>query len=529
MTAQGTIVGTFQYMAPEQLEGKEADARTDIFAFGAVLLEMLSGRRAFAGESQATLIASIIKEEPQPVSTVAPRAPRAVDRLVRRCLAKRAEDRWQTARDLLAELKWIVEHGADAEAEEAAAGPRKAAGWLPWAVAVAALGVAAFFALRGPAPETGPSRAIRLTIPIPASTEFGDDLAAPPAISPDGGAVVFGVIDDSGNRSLWLRPFDGFEGRALPNTNDAGFAFWSPDSRHVGFFADGKIKRIEVSSGRVQTVTEAGYPRGASWSREGQIVFVPNSNDGTYVVDASGGKSVQLTAPDPEIPDCSHRWPVFLPDGDAYLFVLRLASDGRRAAATVYGEASGAGEIWVVDLERGVRTRLAASAWYHAYPVWSAGGDRVLYASQRTGTTEVYARVADGSREEELIYGTGQDTELFDASPDGKYLAVFEVGSGRPRQDIWIHSLADGTTESLVTGDASYNGARFSPDSKWVAYVSTESGLRRSGAAGDGCGDGARGGGLGARGAGGAVSDCGSRRRDGCEYGSSAVLDCYSG
>jgi Tol biopolymer transport system component len=592
LTAEGTIVGTFQYMAPEQLEGKEADARSDLFAFGAVLYEMLTGRKAFAGESQATLIAAIIKEEPRPVSASTSVAPRSLDRLVRRCLAKQPDERWQTARDVALELRWIREHGAADEAEASVPAPsRGTLPWLPWAVTVAAIAVAVFFALRGPG--GGPSRSVRLTIPIAATTEFGDNLASPPAVSPDGSIVAFGVIDDSGSRSLQVRSIDDFEARPLPNTRGAGFAFWSPDNRHVGFFGEGKIKRVEVATGRVQTLADAGVARGGSWSGDGKIIFAPTSNSGIYMVDSSGGAAEQLTTPDPEIPDCSHRWPVFLPDGEHFLFVLwtndpaarqehggvyvasitdaepprlllpdpsavayappgyllvvrgenliavpfdastlevtgkaivlaegaqynpgnghamfsvsaegtlvyaagvtsivpsdlarydregsrrqtigdpspyvdlRLSPDGTRAAAMIYGAASSTGEIWVVDLERSVRTRLAAGAWYHDYPVWSPEGDCVLYGSQEEGSQEVYSRRADGSGEEQLIYETGQDTELFDLSPDGKYLAVFEVGSGRPRQDIWIYSIEEQKVEP------------FSPDSKWVAYVSTESG-----------------------------------------------------
>ena len=603
LTAEGTIVGTFQYMAPEQLEGKDADARSDLFAFGAVLYEMLTGRKAFAGDSPASLIASIIKEEPRPVSLSTPMVPRALDRLVSRCLAKQRDERWQTARDVVLELQWVVEHGADDEAEAATSATRTP--WLPWAVAVAAIAVAAFFALRGITPETGPARSVRLTIPIPSGIVFGTDFASPPAVSPDGSSVVYGLIDDSGGTSLWLRPVGDFEARPLPNTEGAAYGFWSADSRDVGFFAEGEIKRVEVATGRVQTVTDADIGRGGSWNRAGKIVFAPNSNSGIYMVDAAGGLPEQLTTPDPTIPDCSHRWPLLLPGGERFLFVLwtndpaarrehggvyvasvkgdepprrllpdpssvayappgyllvvrgqnliavpfdakkadvtgeaiviaedaqynmgnghalisvsaegtlvyvagqtpivpsdlgsydregslkavigdpapyrdlRLSSDGMRAAAAIFGAATGAGEIWLVDLERGVRTRLAAGAWYHGSPVWSPDGERVMYSSQKSGADEVYRRLADGSGEAELVYETGMDTELFDWSPDGNYLAVFEVGSGRSRQDIWIYSIEQRKAEPLVTGDATYNGVRFSPDSKWVAYVSTESG-----------------------------------------------------
>ena len=599
LTAEGTILGTFQYMAPEQLEGKEADARSDIFAFGAVLYEMLTGKRAFAGDSQASLIASILKEDPNPVSVSMPRVPSSLDRVVSRCTAKNPDDRWQTTRDLAVELRWIRQAGDEpSPAETAKAGGTS---WLPWAVAVLALLLAGFLALQGTSTSvntTAPAR--RLMIPVPGATDFGVDPVGPPVVSPDGRHVVFGVMRKT-RSSLWIRPFDDFVSRPLENTEGAVHPFWSPDSRHVGFFADGQLKRIEISTERVQTITESGGSRGGSWNSEGKILFVPNANTGVHLVHEGGGEVTVLTEPDPQVPDSSHRWPHFLPDGRHFLFVswtndlvareqhgglfvadldggaperlltdpssaiyvpghlmlmrddnlvaipfepesvrvtgdptviasgvvynrgtghgvfsaslegtlaygsgvafrpttlawydragkmlttvgepapyygMGLAPDDRTAGATLAGEA-GDGEIWLVDLERGGRRLLAGGPWDVNHSIFSTTGDRVLYGSQQAGKVDLYAQRADGSGEPVLILADQYDKEPYDWSADGRYIAYFPEGASPGPPGIWIYDIEEQQSLTLISGNRAFYGARFSPDGRWIAYVSEESG-----------------------------------------------------
>ena len=600
LTAQGAIVGTFQYMAPEQLEGKEADPRTDIFSFGATLYEMLTGRRAFSGESQASLIASIIREDQRPLGKVVPEASPALERLVQRCLAKRPEERWQSIGDVALELRWIEQTGGDRLPESTASRGLAASAGMAWGVAVAALLLALFVFIRGTPPVETRGPSARLSIPVPGITDFGIDTgAAAPVVSPDGRSIVFGVIDEKGKKDLWIRRIDDFNARPLANTEGAQLAFWSPDSRHVGFFANGRVRRVEAATGRVQSVADAPYVRGGSWSVHGKILYAPAYNTGIHLVDAAGGEVRQLTMPEPDIADSSHRWPCFLPDGRHYLYVLwtndtaalqdrggvfvatiddsepprrvlpdasnvvwvpqgyllvmrgenliavpfdadrrevtgdavvvaeevdstsgtgfaafsasndgtlvyatstggndsqlvwygrsgtrtgavgepapfasaRLSPDETRAAVTLLGESSSTGEIWIVDLQRGVRTRLASGTWFNENPVWSDDGTRVIYASQQRGTLDFYSRLVDGSGEEQAVLLSDEDKRLFDASMDGRYLAYGDLSF-----DVWIHSFGDTKADRILYGEPRYGSVRFSPDTRWITYVSNESG-----------------------------------------------------
>jgi len=230
LTQEGTILGTFQYMAPEQLEGKEADARTDIFALGAVLYEMATGRKAFSGTTQASLISAIMSSEPPAISSTQPMVPRALDRVVRRCLAKDPEGRWQNARDVALELM-----EASAVAAPAAAVRRTVrGGWIAAGVLLALLLASLLVPRRSPAP---PLPKLRVTIPPPA----GAAVQGMVALSPDGRMLAFVATGADGKDFLYLRPLDSLESRVLPGTEGAAFPFWSPDSRSIGFFAQRKL------------------------------------------------------------------------------------------------------------------------------------------------------------------------------------------------------------------------------------------------------------------------------------------------
>ena len=244
LTAQGTILGTFQYMAPEQLEGKEADARTDIFAFGAVLYEMVTGRRAFAGKTQASVIAAILAADPPPVSTLQATSPPALDHLVRTCLAKDPEERRQTIHDVKVELKWIAEGGGRQATSPAP--PAKLA-WLPWILAAVILLAAAPFVIAYFRRSPDEARAVRSFILAPQKTNFTG--VGNLAISPDGRRLAFVAIGSDGANLLWVRPMDSLAAQSLNGADGAAYPFWSPDSRFIGFFADGKLKKIEASGG----------------------------------------------------------------------------------------------------------------------------------------------------------------------------------------------------------------------------------------------------------------------------------------
>ncbi|HEY7573761.1 MAG TPA: protein kinase, partial [Thermoanaerobaculia bacterium] len=248
LTERGTILGTYQYMSPEQLEGGEADARSDIFALGAILYEMATGRKAFSGKSQASLIGSILRDDPTSVSEVAPMIPPAFSRVIRTCLAKDPDDRFQTAHDVRLQLQWVAEGGSQAGLPAPVAARRKSREKLAWAVAGAAIlaaGLLAFgFVRRAPAPP----RMLRFEIPVPEDVTAVDA----PRLSPDGKIVAFNATDKSGKIQVWLRPLNALEARPLAGTEGTTRPFWSPDSQFLGFFAEGKLKKIDISGGPPQ-------------------------------------------------------------------------------------------------------------------------------------------------------------------------------------------------------------------------------------------------------------------------------------
>ena len=306
MTEKGAVLGTYPYMSPEQLEGKDADARSDIFAFGAVLYEMLTGRRAFAGESAASIIGAILHTEPAP----APEVTGPVEPVLRRCLAKDPNDRWQTATD----LKWALEHLREEKSATVSRTSR-----LAWAVAGACLllaVVATILWLRQPAAET---RTWRLPVNPPPGAEFRSGSA----VSPDGRLLAL-VATTNGKASLWVRPLDSLSARELPGTEGASLPFWSPDSKSLGFFAAGKLKRIDVAGGAPQVLCDVSLPRGGTWSAEGVILFAPNTITGLQRVPASGGIPTPATSLDVG-QEIGHRWPQFLPDSRRFLYYVQAS------------------------------------------------------------------------------------------------------------------------------------------------------------------------------------------------------------
>src|SRR5215472_14152578 len=325
LTGEGTIVGTFQYMAPEQLEAGQVDARTDIFAFGAVLYEMITGRRAFTGKSRISLIGAILKDEPPSVSTIQPMSPPALDHIVKTCLAKDPDERWQTARDLMRELKRVSESGSEAGTPAPVVvrvNNRERAWMAATAILILAL-IAAFIIIAHLRQSPVSARAIRFSIPTPNLTALGDDFA----ISPDGGRLAFTATDSSGKERLWVRQLDSLSAQPLPETEEASFPFWSSDSRFIGFFVRGKLKKIDVSGGAPQTLCDAPVGRGGTWNQDGLILFAPGPSGALYRVSAAGGEAAPLTTLD-QTRGNSHRWPQFLPDGRHFLYLSRQEKSG---------------------------------------------------------------------------------------------------------------------------------------------------------------------------------------------------------
>jgi serine/threonine protein kinase len=313
LTTAGSIVGTIQYMSPEQIEGKDADARSDLFAFGAVLYEMATGKRAFAGKSQISVASSILEKDPEPVSATKPQMPAAFDYLVATCLAKEREDRFQTAHDVRLQLKGILQslQSAAAIAPGPSArmfGPRLLLDSV--ALLLAAAAVIFFLSQRGSAPALS----VRAYIPPPPGTAFrasGFD-SGPVVVSPDGKTLAFSAVDEKGRTNLWLRPLNAQQATMLPGTEDAATPFWSPDNQYLGFVADRKLKKISVSGGEAQTLTddaESAERGSGDWSSDGTILFCKQNLGPIYRVPASGGEVSQVTRLDKD--EISHDYPSF--------------------------------------------------------------------------------------------------------------------------------------------------------------------------------------------------------------------------
>jgi Tol biopolymer transport system component/predicted Ser/Thr protein kinase len=313
LTGTGQILGTLQYMSPEQLQGKEADARSDLFSFGCVLCEMLTGKHAFKGESAA--IAAILEWEARALE------PEGLNRVVRACLAKDPADRFQTARDLKRALEWSVSGDGETPLLEGAPEPGGARRlWLGWGVAAAlAVGLApiAFLHLR----EKPPAPATPLRFQIPAENATGSL-----SLSPDGRKLAFLVGD-----RLWVQFLESGESRDL-TAAEPGVPFWSPDSRFIGYTSQGKLKKIEATGSPPQTVTDlrSNLWGGGAWNQDDVIVFGDRPL-GLFRVPASGGVPVQITALDPARHENSQYCPSFLPDGRHFVYIRSSTDEGKSA------------------------------------------------------------------------------------------------------------------------------------------------------------------------------------------------------
>jgi Tol biopolymer transport system component len=500
-TIEGTILGTLQYMAPEQVEGKvdEIDGRTDIFAFGAVVYEMATRKKAFEGKNPASVMAKILEVEPPAMSSIQPMTPPALDRVVQRCLAKEPDERWQTASDLTHELKWIAEGGS--QAVRAGAMAAKAAR-LDWrqalmvgmaAVALLAVGGIATRILR-PVPTAAPE--MRTEIVTPSTT---DPVSF--ALSPDGSQIVF-VGSGDGPSGLWLRRLDATEAQPMAGTAGALFPFWSPDSRSVGFFADGRLKRVEIGGGSPQTLVSSAAARGGAWSPDGTILFTPDANSPLFRISASGGEAVAVTRLEKE---SSHRFPQFLPGGQQFLFYAQGTSETsgiylgslnslevKRLAATDTGGVY-APNRWVffirggtllaqqLDLRRGELTgdpvTMADSVGLHA-----ALGVGAFSVS----ATGLVAYRPGGSAERQLVWFDRSGNQLGPMGPDANGLSVPSLSLDSRRvaayravqgnADIW---LLDATRSTRFTFDASLDRfPAWSPDGSQIVFDSNRKGRR---------------------------------------------------
>ena len=477
VTAQGTILGTFQYMAPEQIEGIDADARTDIFAFGCVLFETVTGTKAFDGKTRASLIGAILKDEPPPVSQVQPAVPAGLNHIVATCLAKDPDDRWQTARDLLRELKWVAEGGVSSAAPTTDSRLVTRSSTLPWAVAGAAVILACvLLMLWAPWRAAAPPRVTRTTITTsgPAAltiTGVDRDLA----LSPDGTHVVY--VGNNGTQ-LFVRALDTLEPVAIATGGDVRGPFVSPDGQWVGFVDGTTLRKVALTGGAPITLTSVdGIPRGATWAPDDTIIFATNNPaTGLQRVSAAGGMPEVLTRPDRAQGEADSFWPEILPGGRAVLFTITSQTGGLDAA-----------QIAVRDLRTGTQRILVRGGSHGRYLASGPGspkraereGGHLVYVAAGTlraipfdptrlethGTAiPVLPRLATTS------FGAGD----FAVAAGGTLVYVDAPGSlaANARTLVWVDRT--GNEEPVAASPRAYVHPRLSPDGTRIALASTD-------------------------------------------------------
>jgi len=499
VTQQGTIVGTFQFMAPEVLQGQESDARSDIFSFGCVLYEMITGRRAFEGKSQISVASAILDKEPESITMIQPMVPAGVDHVVQGCLTKDPQTRWQSAADISRELRWIAS-GASGVSKALPEPPRSRwSQYLPWAVAAAVLVAAVLWsALRAPAPV----RTMRSFLPPPAEMgfDFTGDFSGPPAINADGTAVAFCARNQKERDSLWVQSLGDLSAKKLDGTEGASFPFWSADGKFVGFFADGHLKKVLAAGGPATVLADTPNPRGGAWNQDNVIIYEPDYRDSIWRISAAGGTPQRLTKFEGG-KHTTHRWPVFLPDGKHFLFFATNHSGGSEQGIYI-GSLEDGSYKHVLDADSGaqygsgyllyhLQSQLLAQKFDPASGAVS--GDPTPVANVVEYDTGTWHTTFAVSQNGVLVYEPGSKTlgtDLFwldrsgktigkagergfykgsgRISPDGKRLAV---AMGDPQADIWVFDLARGSRTRLTFGGGTNLQPSWTADGQRVVYV----------------------------------------------------------
>jgi eukaryotic-like serine/threonine-protein kinase len=602
ITRAGAILGTLYYMAPEQVEGKETDERSDIFSFGIVLYEMITGHRPFTGDTQAAVLASLLKDQPPPMNQRQPATPRALERVVRKCLEKKPEDRWHSARDLKPTLELIDLDALPTSLSSASVpipvqmpAPTPKRGWLLPAIGATVLAAMAAVTAWALWFKSAPTAAMtRFQVALPENVNFSQYVS----LSPDGRKLVFNSTGENGG--LWVRDLDSLEWRQLPGTQNAASPFWSPDSKFLAFGVGTQLKKIDIAGGPPQTLTESAFPAGSGvWTRDGIIIFGGRGAGSLSKVSQAGGVATPVTTVDIARGEAFHALPTLLPDGkhfiylrnggaevtgmyggsldakpeeqskerflagafaasyvNGYLFFMRdntlmgqpfdagslkvtgepvpvvegvattgsigvfsvspsgalayrsgasagnylltwvdrqgktldtfgqngfdgdvrLSPDG--AHGVVRDAASNArGDLWTLDFARGIRTRFTFRQSAGSTGVWSPDGNRIAFSAGALMEI-LYEKASTGAGEEkELWKEPGKILYPTSWSRDGRILLYYTVNAGGGAADLFALPLeGDRKPVSLLSTKAAEGQPKFSPDMRWIAYSSNESG-----------------------------------------------------
>lgn len=587
VTTSGALLGTVQYMAPEQFEGKDADARTDIFAFGSMLYEMVTGKRPFPGKTQIKVVSAILEDDPHPVSQLRPDLHPAIKHVIETCLQKNPENRYHSAHDIAVELKWISQTSREQPSQTRAFSKL----WLAAIVMIGALLGGLTTNLLTTTPSAPP--AALAILPSPGFTLNFSGIYGPPAISPDGTRIVVVGADSNGTRSLLLRSLDRTILMPLQGTDGASYPFWSPDGKHIGFFTSSTLKIVDVDGRSVMDLCAIEQGRGGTWNNRGEIVFGTRTS-GLLRVPASGGTPVPLTRL--TVREANHRFPTFLPDGEHVAYVVQspliaqvqlvslhnpnpaplpgvisnvafsqgrifhVRADGTLLAqrfnferlslepdlevvakpvgydgqfnyaafsvsshgAIAYEEGSGStanevawydragkeggkfptllsqtsvrisprgdqllyiatqgarNDIWVAQLSRGTRTRISLESEGGVFGIWSPDGRQVAYRNGVGGGDSIVVRTSDGLGSEHVVAKMEGDVLPRSWSADGDHI-VFEYHPSVPNSpgEIWVAPLKGNEAPHVILRNIYSFGTDLSPDGKWLAYTSDESG-----------------------------------------------------
>jgi serine/threonine protein kinase/Tol biopolymer transport system component len=521
LTERGTILGTFQYMSPEQLEGKEADARSDIFSFGAMLFEMITGRKGFEGSSGASLIAAVISVNPPPVSAIQPMASPALDRLVQRCLAKSPDDRWQNAGDLRSELEWIAGAGSMAGVPAPIAARRvnrERLAWLAAGISAPLLLLALVWIAIHLRHEPGPAAAVRFDIPPPEKLSFHPSQLL--AVSPDGQRIAFTASDAERSRGgvprLFVRPLDTPTATEIPVPGSIPlFPFWSPDGRQIAFRSGGTLEKVDLSGGPPVTICNCPSTAGGTWNRDG-VIISGNFSGPLFRVSAAGGE------PKPLRPlaggETYQKWPLFLPDGMHYLYLSLGASPNRQGiyAASLdstdrkFIVATNTNAAYVEPgqllFTRGnvlmaqpfnLRTlaltgeprpvadhiELSSSAQNGGLDalssaIFSASPNGVLVWRSSLQSPQSQPQWYDSRGNKLSTVGEPADYSQPNLSPDDGRLAVAIRDPQTKTRDIWIFDLKRGSRTRLTFGSGDNFNPVWSPDGARIAFTSDRAGQR---------------------------------------------------